>query len=336
MFTAPLQIGRAGGQAEPAKSGSLGGQGAGRVFAHGPWQPESANPRPLGGKGRAAQLARLLLLLLAGACAGCSSLLSNVVEGLAADLSAAILENPDVDLVRDGAPAYLILIDGLLKSAPENVTLLSQAAVLNSAYAGAFVAERERSRGMAQKARALAFRAVCLGVRDGCGLRTRPFPEFERWTAGLGLADVPLMYSLATSWAGWIQVNSEDFNAIAELARVKALMRRVAELDEGYEYGGPHVYLGVFELLLPPALGGRPELGRQHFERALALSEGRHLLTKVLFAEHYARLMFDRPLHDLLLNEVLQAEIQVPDLQLMNAIAKRQARQLLDSADAYF
>ena len=116
MFIAPLQTGRAGGQAEPAKPGSLGGQGAGRVFAHGPRQPEPANPRPLCRKGRAAQLARLLLLLLAGACAGCSSLLSNVVEGLAADLSAAILENPDVDLVRDGAPAYLILIDGLLIS----------------------------------------------------------------------------------------------------------------------------------------------------------------------------------------------------------------------------
>lgn len=285
---------------------------------------------------RYSALARLLLLALAGACAGCSSLLSNVVEGLAADLSAAILENADVDLVQDGAPAYLILIDSLLQSAPDNVTLLSQAASLNSAYAGAFVDDGERSRLMAEKAQSLAFRAACLGLRDGCDLRTRPFAEFERWVAGLGRKDVPLIYGLATSWAGWIQANSEDFSAIAELARVKALIGRVAELDEGYEYGGPHLYLGVFELLLPPALGGRPEVGRHHFERALALSEERHLLTKVLFAEHYARLMFDRPLHDRLLNEVLEAEVQAPQLRLMNAIAKRQARQLLSSADAYF
>ena len=285
---------------------------------------------------KAATLARLLLLALTGACAGCSSLLSNVVEGLAADLSAAILHNADVDVVRDGAPAYLILIDSLLQSAPDNVTLLSQAASLNSAYAGAFVDDGERSRLMAEKARGLAFRAACLGLRDGCDLRSRPFAEFERWVAGLGREDVPLIYGLATCWAGWIQANSEDFSAIAELARVKALIGRVAELNEGYEYGGPHLYLGVFELLLPPALGGRPEAGRYHFERALALAEERHLLTKVLFAEHYARLMFDRPLHDRLLNEVLEAEVQVPELQLMNAIAKRQARQLLDSADAYF
>ncbi len=270
------------------------------------------------------------------AAAGCSSLISNVTESLAQDLSAAILENPDVDVVREGAPAYLILIDGLLESAPDNVTLLSQAAMLNSAYAGAFVADGDRARLMSEKARMLALRSVCLGVRDGCGIVDRPFDDYEQWVVGLRQEDVPLIYGLATSWAGWIQAHSDDFNAIAELGRVKALIARVADLDEGYDYGGPHLYLGVFEVLLPPALGGRPEIGRYHFERAIALSEGRHLLTKVMFADQYARMVFDRPLHDSLLEEVLAAEDDLPDLRLMNAVARRLAQELLDSADDYF
>lgn len=277
----------------------------------------------------------LIPLLLCGA-SGCSTLISNVTEGFAEDLSAAILENPDVDIVREGAPAYLILIDGLLAGTPDNVTLLSQAATLNSAYAGAFVGDGERARFMAAKAKALAARATCLGVKDGCGVVSRPFDEFEQWVAGLDSRDVPLVYGLATSWAGWIQANSDDFNAIAELGRVKVLISRIADLDEGFEYGGPHLYLGIFEVLLPPALGGRPELGRYHFERAIALSEGRHLLTKVLFADHYARLVFDRHLHDRLLNEVVAADDDLPELRLMNALAKRQAQQLLDSANDYF
>ncbi len=275
----------------------------------------------------------LLAMLVAS---GCSSLISNVTEGLATDLSAAILENPDVDVVREGAPAYLILIDGLLESTPDNVTLLSAAATLNSAYAGAFVTDEDRARLMSAKAKALASRAVCLGVRDGCGVVGRPYAEFEQWVAGLERKDVPLVYGLATSWAGWIQAHSDDFNAIAELGRVKALIARVADLDEGYDYGGPHLYLGVFEVLLPPALGGRPEIGRYHFERAIALSEGRHLLTKVMFADQYARMVFDRPLHDSLLEEVLAADDDLPDLRLMNAVAKRQAKELLESADDYF
>jgi hypothetical protein len=113
-------------------------------------------------------------------------------------------------------------------------------------------------------------------------------------------------------------------------------MAQVVALDERYDYGGGHLYLGVFETLLPPALGGRPEIGREHFERAVSISEGRQLLTKVLYAERYARLVFDRDLHDRLLEEVMAADPMVPGLTLMNVMAQQQAAQLLDSADEYF
>ena len=279
---------------------------------------------------------RVLLLGALAALTGCATLVSSVTDGVAEDLAAAILENPDVDIVREGAPAFLLLIDGLLESAPDSLTLLSQAAALNSAYAGAFLDDEQRIRLMAAKAKRLAEKALCLGVRNGCGIAGRPFAEFERWTAALRPEDVPLAYGMATAWATWMQANSEDFNAIADLGRVKLLMQRIVELDEGYEYGGPQLYMGVFETLLPPALGGRPEVGRAHFERALALAEGKHLLTQVMFAEQYARLVFDRRLHDDLLNEVLAAEVDVPELQLMNAVAKRRAQGLMETADAYF
>ena len=277
-----------------------------------------------------------LLWALLASLAGCASLMSSAVEDLASDLSAAILENPDVDMVRDGAPAFLLLIDGLLKSSPDNPVLLSQAALLNSAYAGAFVADGERARLMAAKGRAMAERALCVKRKENCAVATRPFAEFEQWTATLTKADVPLAYGLATAWAAWMQANSDDFNAIADLGKVKLLMSRVAELHESHDYGGPHLYLGVFETLVPPALGGRPEVGRFHFERALALAEGQYLLTQVMFAEQYARLVFDRALHDELLHEVLAAEVDAPDLILLNAVAKRRAQSLLDTADAYF
>ncbi len=279
---------------------------------------------------------RALFLAAPVALAGCATMMSSVTESMAEDLAAAILENPDVDIVREGAPAFLLLIDGLLEGAPDSVALLSQAAALNSAYAGAFLDDELRIRLMAAKAKGLAEQALCLGVRGGCGVTRRPFAEFEQWAAALRSDDVPLAYGLATAWATWMQANSEDFNAIADLGRVKLLMQRVVELDEGYEYGGPQLYMGVFETLLPPALGGRPEVGRAHFERALALAEGKHLLTQVMFAEQYARLVFDRALHDDLLNEALASEVDIPELRLMNAIAKRRAQGLMETADAYF
>lgn len=272
-------------------------------------------------------------LLMVGAC---STVVSSISESFAEDLSTAILDNPDVAMVRDGAPAYLILIDGLLAQSPDSVPLLSQAAQLNSAYAAAFVDDPERSVAMHDKALQLAEKAVCKGINDGCDLRTREYSSYEAWLAGIKLRQVPLVYHLGTTWAGWIQAHSEDFAAIAELGRVKALMARVIELDEEYDYGGAHLYMGVFETLLPPALGGKPELGRQHFERALALSHGKHMMTKVVFAEQYARLVFDRELHDQLLHEVLATNPSVPGLTLMNVVARQQAAELLESADEYF
>ena len=80
-------------------------------------------------------------------------------------------------------------------------------------------------------------------------------------------------------------------------------------------------------------------------------------MAKVLYAEKYARLLFDRELHDVLLKQVLDIDIGVRDyiaknqyvvndekhdrkrgeeLILINTLAKQKAEELLDSADDYF
>lgn len=278
--------------------------------------------------------------LVIGACVvilgGCSSLIGSVTQGFADDLAAAILDNPDPAMVRDGAPSYLILIDSLVAGNPENGYLLSQSATLHSAYAGAFVSDPARARLLSAKAKRLALQAACELGRDSCGLDTRPLKAFNAWVSEQNAKQVPMMYTLATSWAGWIQAHSDDFAALAELVRVKSLMQRVAELSPSYENGNVYLYLGVFETLLPPLMGGRPEIGRNHFETALEISREQNLLAKVMFAEQYGRLVFDRELHDKLLNEVLNAPVEAPGMTLMNSVAKEQAQELLDTADEYF
>jgi hypothetical protein len=56
----------------------------------------------------------------------------------------------------------------------------------------------------------------------------------------------------------------------------------------------------------------------------------------VEFARNYARMLYDRELHDRLLNEVMVADVQQPDQTLFNIIAKQEAVELLASADDYF
>ena len=276
------------------------------------------------------------LLLTLSAISGCASIATSATSRLANNLSSAMLNQDDPETVEAGAPAYLLLIDSLIEGDPQNENLLLAGSRLYGAYAAAFVKEPERAKRLARKARDYSDRALCAHAAKLCNVLEQPYDEFVASIVRLKSVDVPLLYTSGTAWAGWIQANSGDWNAVANLAKVKAVMARVVELDESYSHGEAHLYLGVIATLLPPALGGKPEEGRVHFERAIALSAGNDLMAKVEYARRYARITYDRILHDRLLREVLDAEASVPGLTMSNVLAKRQARELLASADSYF
>lgn len=267
---------------------------------------------------------------------GCSSLISSKVQKFGQDFSSAILESDDPVMVQQALPAYLLLLDGLIKNQPQNAALLDAAAKLNTAYASAFVQELSRSKPLNDKALKYAAEAACLQKKSLCQLQKAPIDELAPSLALATKQDVAALFTLGSVWASWIQQHSDDWNAIADLARVKMIMNRVLELDESYQQGEAHLYLGVLATLLSPALGGQPELGKQHFERALVLSQQQNLIVKVYYAKSYARGIFDRELHDKLLNEVLAGNPRGNQFTLSNILAQQQAKTLLQSADDYF
>ena len=83
-------------------------------------------------------------------------------------------------------------------------------------------------------------------------------------------------------------------------------------------------------------MGGNFEAGLAHYERALSVSGGRDLSIKVDYARYYARTLYDRELHDRLLNEVLSADPVQDGYTMFNTLAQDDAQTLLDSADDYF
>ena len=278
----------------------------------------------------------LFILLVLSALGGCANLASSAASRIANNLSGAIMNQDDPETVEAGMPSYLLMVDGMIEGDPQNENVLLAGSKLYGAYAAAFVKEPERAKRLARKARDYSDRALCAHGAKLCQLLEKPYDDVAAVIAGLKADDVPLLYTSATAWAGWIQANSGDWNAIANLAKVKAIMVRVVELDETYSHGEAHLYLGVIATLLPPTLGGKPEEGRVHFERAITLSAGRDLMAKVEYARRYARITYNRELHDRLLHEVLNADAAAPGLTLSNMLAKRQAKELLASADNYF
>ncbi|MEA3291390.1 MAG: TRAP transporter TatT component family protein, partial [Pseudomonadota bacterium] len=242
----------------------------------------------------------------------------------------------DLATVRAGAPAYLIMVDSFLQGAPQDVDLLISGSKLYGAYGSAFVTDPARAARLSEKSLSYARSAFCNQRNDLCEIEKLRFPEFEQQLRKAKPADLAALYAWGAAWGGWIQVRRDDWNAIAEIPKIDAIMGRVVELDDGFDQGGAHLYLGVLNSLLPPTAGGKPELAKAHFERAIELSGNRNLMVKTLYAESYARLVFERELHDRLLSEVLASPVQAPGLTLVNTLAQEKARELLAGSADFF
>lgn len=275
-------------------------------------------------------LAGFLPVVLALASGGCA------ITRVADNLPYGILDNDDPQLVGQALPSYIVTVDGLLATWPDDPGLLRAAASLYGSYATLVPVGADRAAKFSGRALDYALRAACAEHDDACGLRTVEFAGFEKVLKDADEDDLPWLYALGGAWAGYLQTHSEDWNAIGELPRVQALFERVIALDPDYEKGMPQLYLGVMNSLLPPSLGGKLDVAKIRFEEAVTRSGGRNLYAKMLYARQYARLLYDRELHDRLLNEVLAADPRAHGWTLANVYAQEEARRLLAGADDYF
>ncbi|MCY7295154.1 TRAP transporter TatT component family protein [Alteromonas sp. a30] len=278
----------------------------------------------------------LTLVVATSLLSGCSSFVSGATKNLANQLQSTISNHNDPELVKDAVPAYMLMVESLLRSDPDNVDLLVASSSLYSAYASVFVDDLNRQQRLSTRAFLYGKQAICEYKKDYCDIDKLQVDALKATLDKMDEDDVSMLFALGSAWAGWIKSHSNDFNAVADVPKIEIIMRRIVALDEGYQNGNAHLYLGVLATLIPPTLGGKPEIGRMHFERAMQLSNGENLMVHVTFAQQYARLLFDRELHDRLLRQVMQSDAKAEGLTLTNWLAKQRAEELLTSADDYF
>ncbi|MEA3348246.1 MAG: TRAP transporter TatT component family protein, partial [Pseudomonadota bacterium] len=114
------------------------------------------------------------------------------------------------------------------------------------------------------------------------------------------------------------------------------MMLRVVELDESTYFGSAHLVLGSIYCSLSPMLGGKPEVGRRHFEQALTLSRRQYWPAQVAYADGYARQIFNRELFETLLNEVISQPLLDNEMATANRLARKKATELLELIDDIF
>lgn len=274
-----------------------------------------------------------LILLLLG---GCSTLISNAASGFANNLSTAVLNQDDPETARAAIPSYMVLIDSMIAGNPEDASMLSSAATLYASYGAVFAEDDQRAKRLTRRAREYGLRAICLEYDDACGWREKTYDDFVLSLSGVPDKHAELLYSYGFATLAYLRAHSDDWNSLAELPQIEALFNHYLAIAGDEVTSATHTYMGILLTLRPPALGGKPDEARAHFERAIELSSGRDLTAKVEYARGYAKLLYERDLHDRLLKEVLSADPYADGLTLGNVLAKEDALDLLADADDYF
>ena len=286
--------------------------------------------------------------LLSGGCS---------LRSMAVNAIVPVLANPDVyrseedpELVRDALPFLLKTIESILDTSPRQNQALVFACTGFTLYGNAFLqvdadlAElggdyerelklRDRTWRLYVRARNYCLRSLELKY-DGISERLRQDPVAA--VAVTDVDDVEVLFLLGAAWGLAISNALDRPELLADLPAVRVLLARALELDEDYERGSLHSALITIEAV-PPELGGSPERAREHFERAVELSDGLDVAPFVAFAAGVSMPAENRAEFQQLLEQALAIG---PDddasLRLLNLINQKRARMLLDHIDDLF
>jgi len=298
---------------------------------------------------------RLLLLAipLALATTGCTTLKHQAVNTLGDALAGggtAYASDDDPELIRAAAPFSLKLMESLLAETPQHRGLLLAATSGFTQYGYAFVQQdaderegtdvaaasilRDRARRLYLRARDYGLRGLAVTHANfAAALRTDPRAAVRTCT----VADVPLLYWTAASWAAAISIKKDRADLIAELPQAEALLDRALALDETFDHGAIHSLLITYEMARTGASGDPAVRSRSHFDRAVALGGGHEASPFIAFAEAVCVQQQDRTQFETLLRQALAIDADArPASRLVNLLMQRRARWLLAHIDDLF
>ncbi len=259
------------------------------------------------------------------------------LDGVLDNTMAAVMEEEDLRLAEQAIGGDLKLLDGLVRTDPENQKLLLLSCQGYTSYALAFAEDSlDRARFFYRRGQQYGMRALALkGIPDSVFHSNEA--AMLRALDGLSRDDLPIVFWTVNAWGSAANLERDNPESIADLPLVNAMMRWVKEQDSTYFYGGPLLYFGTFYGSLPALLGGNVQLSKSYFDRAVAVNKGQFLMTLVFYAKTYAVQTQDEPLFRELLMRVINTPLTVlPEQRLANVVAKKRARELLARVSDFF
>lgn len=298
--------------------------------------------------------AGLAMLIVAVLASGCSvqRFAANKIGDTLAAAGTTYSADDDPELIGAALPFSLKLMESVLASTPGHRALLAATSAGFTQYAYAFVQQEadvlalddtERAWLAWNRARRMYLRARDYGLR-GLDVAVPGFSATLRTTAATtvaqaGATEVDLLYWTAASWAAAIALGKDDPSLVADLPLVSAMIDRALAVDADWDRGAIHSFLVTYEMARPDATGNFDERvtnARSHFDRAVALSQGKAAGPYVSWAESVCLPREDRACFE----EMLQAALKInpddhPATRLANTIFQRRAAWLLANVNRW-
>jgi len=278
----------------------------------------------------------LLLLLVNLSHCSLNRIVSHTFGSFMEDGIKVMYQEEDLEIAEQFMANNLKMVEILLARDPDNRELNLTAAQGFGAFAMAFVEDKDLERAERLYFRGLQYAFKALPEDKKFDVQVKP-AELEIILSKYTKSEVPALFWLGYNWGSYVLHHLDEPRILVNLSKVEMIMRRVLELDETYNFAGVHLFYGTFYAARPPLLGGNPELGRQHFERNLELTNNSFYMTKFMLARYYAVQVQNRELFDSLLQEIITLDLnKYPEIKLMNSLAKQKAKQLIKEQDLYW
>lgn len=279
----------------------------------------------------------LLLLLLTLSACSMDKMMVKASMPMVENGIEAMNQEEDLQLAADAMPANISMLNSLISMDPENVKLHSYAAQAYYGLSWGFTEDREIQRADRFYQRGLKHGLIALELLGINNIKKMHLDELERQLQNIGQDNIAALFWTASNWAKWIELNRDDAASLIQLPKPTAMMQRVLELEETFYYGSAHMYFGVYYGARAPMLGGDFEKARNHFNQARKINGNKLLVVDLLQAQYLSRQMFDREDFHRRLTAIIEApEDLYPELTLLNQIAKRKAKWLLDKEEQWF
>ena len=248
------------------------------------------------------------------------------------------LASNDIRTFNAATPSNLFLLEGLIATDPGNRDLRESTAMLYFSYAFNFDAPEDMDYASSLYLKGLGHgKAVLLKNRKFADVWDKPFDQFSGGASYLGDKDLPALVWTVANWSQFISLHLDSTEVLVDIPRVQVLLDRAIELDGSYFEGLPHMILGSLLAFRPPMMGGDPEGSKAHFDRAVAVSDGKFLLAHYFYAKFYCYRIQDVDMFETTLTMVIgQPDSVLPEYRLLNAIAIRKSAKLLEERDELF